>query len=234
MRSANEELESKFNKLNFDFNSLDRLYTTLAKVAAERLAEIEAGKTWKEELGGVLKDETRNKDAQLYDAKKQIKEVNQKLLSASSQLPQSPPSAPDSSPPHKVSPASTPSPPPTVLTSPAEDSRSWLRLRRLPATNAGTDFSFRRLLIMLFIFLLAFLVPYLYSLSRQTNENINSWEAANEVSREEVVRSGSRDDRMRWESWALNNLEQNEGIPSSQEEGWRRTEEVRRIGGWNY
>lgn len=36
---------------------------------------------------------------------------------------------------------------------------------------------------------------------------------------------------MRWESWALNNLEQNEGIPSSQEEGWRRMEEVRRIWG---
>ena len=195
LKVATKELESKFNTLSFDFNSLDRLYT---KVAAERLADIEAGKTWNEELEGILKDELESKDAQLYDAKKQIKELNQKLLAASLQLRQSPPSAPEPSPPHKASPTSTSSSPPTVSTSPAEDSKSWFRLRRHPATDMGTNFSPRRLLIMLFIILLAFLVPYLHSLSQQTNENINSWEAANEVFGEEVVHSGSRDERMRW------------------------------------
>lgn len=145
LRSANEELESKFNKLNFDFNSLDRLYKMLAKVDAERLADIEGGKTWNEELEGIskgeIRNEIRNKDPQLYDAKKQVEELKKKLLSASSQLPQSPPSAPESSPPPKVSPASTPSPPPTVFTSPAEDSRSWLRLRRLPAAFSSCSLS---------------------------------------------------------------------------------------------
>ena len=223
LKVATKELESKFNTLNFDFNSLDRLYTALAIVAAERLAEIEAGKTWSEEMEGVSKGELEKKNAQLYDAKKQIKELSQKLLAASLQLPQSPPSAPKPSTPHKESPASPPS-----------DSRSWFRPRRLPATDAGTNFSPRRLLIMLFIILLAFLIPYLHSLSQQTNENANSWEAANEVLREEDVHSGLRDDRIRWEAWALVNLEQNEGSPSSQEEGWRRTEEIGRIGGWNY
>ncbi|MCJ1348863.1 hypothetical protein MMC31_007096 [Peltigera leucophlebia] len=226
------ELESKFNTLNFDFNSLDRLYTTLA---AERVAENEAVKTWNEELEGaetirrqMLMDELDNKGLQLHDAKKQIKELNQILFAASSQLPQSLPSAPVSSPPHEASPASKPSSPPKASTSPAEGTRSPLRLPRFPAIDAGTIFSPRRLLILFFIFLIAILVPYLHSLCQQTNENTNSWEVINEG-----IDSGSREDRIRWEAWAFDNLEQNKGSPPSQEEGWQWTEEVRDMGSWN-
>ena len=175
-------------------NSLDRLYTMLSKVATERLANIERGRTWNEELEGISKDEIRNeirnKDTQLYDAKNQVEELNEKLLSASSQLPQSPPSAPESSPPPKVSPASTPHIPSKrlqVLAPPSSPSRH----------QCGSELLPRRLLIMLFIFLVPFLVLYFYSLSQQANENINTWEAASEVSQEEGVHSGSRDDRMR-------------------------------------
>lgn len=175
------ELETKFNKLNFDFNSLDRLYTTLA---AERLADNGAMRIWKEKLEGVetnrrqaLMDELENKDVQLYDAKKQIKKLSQMLFAASSKLPQSPPSAPVSSPPHEASPASKPSSPPKPSISPAEGSRFSFRLPRLSATAAGTKFPPCRLLLFLFISLLAILIPYLHSQSRQTKENTNSWEA---------------------------------------------------------
>lgn len=230
LKASAMESESKFNKLNFDFNSLDRLYTTLA---AERSAENEAMKIWNEEQEGIeanskrtLMDELENKNAQLSDAEKQIRELSQILFADASQLRQSLPSAPVSSPLHEASPASKPSLP---STSTAEGSRSSFHLFRLPATDAGTKFSPYRLLLILFMFLLVILGPYLHSLGQQTNEDTNSWEAINEVRN-----SGSRDDRIRWEAWVFDNLEQHKGNPSSQEEGWRRTEEIGKMGGWSY
>lgn len=187
LKATTLELESKFNTLNFDFNSLDRLYT---KLAAERLAKNEAMKTWDEELEEIetsgrraRMDELENKDAQLYDAKKQIKELNQILLAASSQLPQSPPPAPASSPPYEASPGSKAASPPNLSTSPAKGSRG---------DRGETKFSPCRLLIFLFIFLVTILVPYLHSQSQQ------SWEAVSEV-----IDPGSQDDRIRWEAWAF-------------------------------
>lgn len=230
LKASAMELELKFNKLDFDFNSLDRLYTTLA---VERSTENEAMKTWNEEQGGIeanskrtLMDELENKNAQLSDAENQIKELSQILFADESQLPQSLISAPVSSPLHEASPASKPSLP---STSPAQGSRSSFRLFRLPATDAGTKFSPYRLLLILFMFLLVILGLYLHSQGQQTNEDTNSWEAINEVRH-----SGSRDDRLQWEAWAFDNLERHEGNPSSQEEGWRRTEEIGKMGGWSY
>ncbi|MCJ1345152.1 hypothetical protein MMC31_003358, partial [Peltigera leucophlebia] len=217
--SCQRELENSSRELRESKNKADRLVSA----KAEEVGSLNASTVGLEgtETNGrqVLMDELENQDAQLYAAKKQIKELSQKLLAAPSQLSQSPPSASVSSPSHRASPASKPSSSPTISTSLAKGTTSSLRLRRLPATDAGAKFSLPRLLIIIFIFLLAILFPYLHSLSRQTNENTNSWEAINEV---EV--SGSREDRMRWEAWALDNLEQNEGSPSSQEDGWRRTE----------
>ena len=74
--------------MNFDFNSLDRLYTTLVRL---RSAEYEAMKTWNDEQEGIeinsqrtLMDELENKNAQLSDAEKQVKELSQILFAASS------------------------------------------------------------------------------------------------------------------------------------------------------
>lgn len=133
LKATTLELESKFNTLNFDFNSLDRLYT---KLAAERLAKNEAMRTWDEELEEIetsgrraRMDELENKDAQLYDAKKQIKELNQILLATSSQLPQSPPPTPASSPPYEASPGSKAASPPKPVNIPSK------RLQRRPRRN---------------------------------------------------------------------------------------------------
>lgn len=173
----------------------------------------------------MLMDELNNKDLQLHNAKKQTKELIKYSLLPHHSC-RNLPSAPVSSPPHEASPASKSSSTPKVSTSPAEGTRSSFHLRCLPATDAGTKFSLRRLLVLLFIFLLANLVPYIHSLCQQTNENINSWEAINEVI--------DSDEGIRWEAWAFGNLEQNKGSPSSQKEGWRWTEEVSEMGSWNH
>ena len=378
LKAATEELESKLNVLSFDYNTLDGLYTMLAKVAAERLADIETVKTCNEEMESnleqvedgkeeidaltsknntlvklherlektiagqakeiqdlsktneelirelrerddederarqnpnespsqaqinqqatepgnlhtevainnaeadvelvrvmlereriksgeesskmedrmtatlagleetegrrrqMLMDELEDKDAQLYDAKNQIKELSEKLLAASSSQPsQSPASAPESSHSPEPSPPSIQSPQPKLSASPVAGATSWFHLPRLPhlpATDAGRSFSLRRIIIMLFIFLLAFLIPYLQIISPRADDSNNSWQEVNEILPEEVGDMGSREGRMRWEVWALTNLERDKGIPS-QEEGWRRTEEVGRIGGWNF
>ena len=96
-------------------------------------------KTWNEEQEGIetnskrtLMDELENKNAQLSDAERQIKELSQIVFAEVSQLPQSLPSAPVSSPLHEASPASKPSLP---STSPAEGSRSSFFLFRLPANE---------------------------------------------------------------------------------------------------
>lgn len=291
MKAASEELESKLNVLSFDFNSLDRFYTTLAQVAVERSAEIEnpervqdvkdendaltsrindlaklreqleetvarqaeriqdlsekseeltkkveereeedaralqncgdsssqameqptekpddppsnsAEETAAAETGLVramlerererseaenqrredrvtatleamgdtergrrqlLMDELEAKDAQIYDARRQIRELNERLLASSQSQPSpSPSSAPSSSsPPPETSSSPTPPPPPPLPSTNPTSSAAQIPSRHRPATDAETYFSPRRLLIILAILLLTILFPF--------------------------------------------------------------------------
>ncbi len=115
----------------------------------------------------LLMDYLEDRDAQIYDAQKQIRELSEKLLAASPSQPSqpspTPPSAPSSSPslPETSPSPTTPLPPlPNVPTPSPAQSRSQFCLRRLSATGAEINFSPRRLLIMLAIFLLAFLIRF--------------------------------------------------------------------------
>ena len=148
----------------------------------------------------LLVDELADKDAQLYDAQQQIRELNGRLLAASpSQPSQSPPSAPSANQP----------PPPTVAPSAPSQSRSWFRL-----------FSPRRLLIILFIFFLAFLLPYFHPSGGRPSatEDINSGQVDIEVlplPAEAVVVSVAEayDERRRQIlAWGMENWERNERI----------------------
>ncbi len=383
-KAATEELESKLNLLSFDFNSLDRLYTTLVQVAAERSAETESAK---EELGStskqvqdgkdvinaltsknneltklreqleekvgrqaeeieglseenaelkqklrereeedkraprnretspsqaidkttgeidalptnmalesaaanielvrdvaererraieadnlrreyrvtatlegmgeterrrrqLLMDELEDKDAQLYDAQKQIRELTESLLAASPTQPSpTPPSAPtsssfslpppppmsSSSPPPETSPSSTENPPPTIPTSSADSSQPSSH-PQIPAVHAPTILSPRRLLIPLTIFLLAFLVPFLRSIGRPASEDINSQQVAtNFLPEVEVVSRGEDyDDRRR--QWGARAMGIWEGDERGEALGWA-DEEYRPIAGWDY
>lgn len=373
LKAAAEELESELNLLSFDFNSLDRLYTTLVQVAAERSAETESviqdGKDvinaltsekkksselreqLEEELGRqaeeiedlsveneelkqklkereeedtraprnratspsqatdqttgeiddlptnmaqetaaasielvrevlererraieadnlrrenrvtatleglaeterrrrqLLIDELEDKDAQLYDAQKQIRELTERLLVASptqpslttpsapvSSTPSPPPPPPKtSSPPPETSSSPTEPPPPTIPTSSAAQSQPSFRLPRIPATDAAANFSPRRLLIMLAIFLL----PFFRSPGRPASEDIHSRQVAIEVlpEVEVVVRGTDYEDRRRqWQAWAMGNWERIERIERGEISGWAE-EEYRPIGGWDY
>lgn len=113
----------------------------------------------------ILLDELEIKDAQLYDAQKTITELTERLLNTSATQPsQSLASAPSStqyppggSPsPAQPSPIPTQPPPTAVASSPQPHPRFWFRLVPVAATN----FSPRRLFIILSIFLLAFLSFY--------------------------------------------------------------------------
>ena len=122
----------------------------------------------------LLMDYLEDRDAQIYDAQKQIRELSEKLLAASPSQPSqpspAPPSAPSSSPslPETSPSPTTPLPPPPNVPTPSPaQSRSHFCLRRLSATGAEINFSPRRLLIMLAIFLLAFLIRF-FSLPKQT------------------------------------------------------------------
>ena len=391
LNAATEELKSKLKILSFDFNSLDRLYTTLVQVAAERSAEIESVK---EELGGtskqvqdgkdvtnaltsknneltklrkqleekvgrqaeeieslseeneelqqklrkmeeedtraprnretspsqaidnttgeidavptnmaqetaaanielvrnvvererraievenlrrenratetleamgaterrrrqLLMDELEDKDAQLYDAQKQIRELTESLLAATPAQPSpTPPSAPtpsssslppgpspppmnSSSPPPETSPSSTENPPPTIPASSAAPSQPSFRLPRLPIFHAPTNTSPRRLFIILSVFLLAFFVPFLRSIGGPSSEDINSQQAAiNFLPEVEVVsRGGDYDVRRRqWGARAMGIWERNERMASGEALGWA-DEEYRPIAGWDY
>lgn len=117
----------------------------------------------------TLMDELEDKDAQLYDAQKQVKELTERLLAASpTQASQAPPSAPSSSSSSSSSPAPIPKPPPptaaTATSPPSQPNSSF----RLPSP--------RRILIMIFTSLLLFLlIPFLHSLNRPAaTENTNS------------------------------------------------------------
>ena len=378
LKAASEELESKLNVLSFDFNSLDRLYTTLAQVAAERSAEIESIGALNEELRSdstriqdgkdeinaltsknnhllklreqleemvarqdeeiqyfskkneeltikvkereegdardlqngdgspsgamgqpieendilptsfvpetavadvelvramldrergrseaesrrredrvaatleamgvtergrrqLLMDELEDKDAQIYDAQRQIRELNERLSAAPpSQLSPIPPSAPSSSsPPPIMSASPAPPPPQTVPSPPAAQFRSRFRLRRLLASDAETNFSPRRLLIILVIFLFAFLIPFPRFPSRPPGENINSRQVAMEalpevevINREEAFEEGRR----RWQAWAMANWERNERIERGEKVDGQE-EEYRPMPRWYY
>ena len=377
LKAASEELESKLNVLSFDFNSLDRLYTTLAQVAAERSAEIDSIRAANEELTSnservqdgkeeinaltsintdlvklreqleetvarqaeeiqvfslkneelaqkakkreeedarasqnrdeppsqamdqpteetddlpanlaqetaaadvelvcamlerergrseaenrrredrvtetleairesergrrqLLMDELEAKDAQIFDAQKQIRELSEKLLAASPSQSSPPPATPSSSsPPPETSLSPTPPPLPTVLTPPDAQSRSLFRLRRLPATGAEINFSPRRLLIILAIFLLAFLIPFLHSPSRPPSENITSGQVAIEALPEVEVRSREEafeEGRRRWQAWAMTNWERTERIERGEGAGGQE-EEYRPLPNWNH
>lgn len=50
LKTATEELESKLSVLGFDFNSLEKLYTTLVEVVAKRPTETKSIQALNEEL----------------------------------------------------------------------------------------------------------------------------------------------------------------------------------------
>ena len=164
----------------------------------------------------ILIDELEVRDAQLYDAQKQITELTEKLLSASPTQPlQSIPSAPSSSA-QSPSPSPTQPPPPTAAPSSPPQPKSWFSLRRL-VTAAATGFSPRRLLLFLFIFLLAFHSFYLRSPSRPsaTEDTNNSTQVAIEVlplPAEAAVSASEADEEMRRrvQAWGMGNWERNE------------------------
>lgn len=162
----------------------------------ERLGETE------QERRQILKDELDRKEAELYDAQKRISNLEQQFLaSSSSELSQAPSQA------APILAHALPSLPPT--TPAAEPSPSPQRSRFLGP---------RSLLIVILIFLLTFLAPFLHSLATSGSEY-------------ELVGLASREDRMQWEAWELADRERDEGVPSF-EESWRRTQEVGEMGDW--
>lgn len=168
---------------------------------------LEGLKEAEQERRQILMNKLERNGAELYDAQKKIRELEEKLLVSASRQPAQQLPLPLIS-----SPASQPSTqqPPTFPTSPAAEPRSRFQRSRFPAP--------RSLLIVMLVFLLASFVPYLQSV-------------ANLASQDELVGLGSREDRIRWEAWKLANLERSKGVPTY-EEGWRRTEEIGRMGGW--
>lgn len=159
----------------------------------------------------MLMNELENKDVELYDAQKKIRELEQQLLAfLSLQFSQSSTSPLDTLPSSQAMPISTQPSPPTFPTSPTAVSSSRLERSRFSAL--------RNLLIVIVILFLAFFVLHLQSL-------------ANSGSEYELVDPISRDDRIQWEAWELANWERNEGVPTY-EESWRRTQEVRQMGDW--
>lgn len=150
----------------------------------------------------MLVEELDSKAADLYDAHKRVRELEQQLLaSSSSHSSQSPPQA---------SPISiNPSPsvlPASLATEPSSPPR---RLRFLAP---------RSLFIVVLIFFLTFFAPFFYSLANPGLEN-------------ELVGLTSREDRLNWEAWKLTAWERDEGVPTY-EESWRRTQEVGQMGDW--
>lgn len=192
-RTKNEEENSRREK---------RVTTTI-----ERLEETE------EKRRQMLMEELEGKDAELFEARKEIRELTQKLLAdnQATAVASAVASSSQFSPPSLIEPSS-----PTSSTSSAAGAGSWYQLPRLSTIHPEVNVSLRRLLIFLAIFFLAFFIQHSQS---------------SPVSQLEVVRLGSREERMRWEAWKLANRDRNEGVPSY-EEGWRRTQEVGRSGDW--
>lgn len=132
----------------------------------------------------MLVEELDSKAAELYDAHKRVRELEQQLASSSFHSSQSPPQASSISinPSPSVLPASLaaePSPPPR-------------RLRFLAP---------RSLFIVVLIFFLTFFAPFFYSLANPGLEN-------------ELVGLTSREDRLNWEAWKLAAWERDEGVPT--------------------
>ena len=181
----------------------------------------------------LLIDELEDKDARLYDAQMQIRELNERLLAAT---PPQPSPTPPSAPPSLPAPPPPPPPPetsPTIPNLPAAQPQRPSRPARILATAARTNFSPRRILIMLAIFLLAFLLPFLRSFSRPASEDIDSRQIPIEVLPEvEVVSRGADyEDRGRqWRAWAMGNWERNERIAGGEVAG----EAYRLYDGWDY
>lgn len=145
----------------------------------------------------MLVEELDSKDAELYDAQKRVRELEQQLLdpSSSSNSSQSPPQAS----PISINPSQPILPAPLA----AEPSPPPRRLRHF---------------MVVLIFFLTFFAPFFYSLANPGLEN-------------ELVGLTSRKDRMNWETWKLAAWERDEGVPTN-EESWRRTQEVGQMGDW--
>lgn len=186
----------------------------------------------------LLMNELEDKDAQLYDPQMQNRELTEKLLAASlpqpsltlpsaSPSPLSPPPSPE------ALPSPTEVPPPTIPITSAAEFQPSFRHPRTPATNASTNFSPRRILTMLAIFLLAFLLHFFRSFSRPASEDINSRQIAIEVLPElEVISRGIEYDerRSQWRALAMGNWERKERIARGEVVG----EAYRYFDGWDY
>lgn len=202
----------------------------------------------------LLMDELEDKDAQLYDAQKQIRDLTESILAATPAQPSpTPPSAPtpsssslppgpsppplhSSSPPPETLPSSTENPPPTIPTSSAAPSHSFFRLPRTPIFHAPTNTSPRRLFIILSIFLLAFFIPFLRTIVGPSSKDINSQQVTINILPEvEVVSRGEDYDvrRRQWGARAMGIWERNERMASGEVLGWA-DEEYRPIPGWDY
>lgn len=106
----------------------------------------------------ILMEELEGKDAELFEARKEVRDLNQKLLAGNQATAAASAIASSSqpSPPSPIEPSSPPS-----STSSAAGSRSWYQLPRLPAIDNEVNISLRRLLIFFAIILLAFFHPAL-------------------------------------------------------------------------
>lgn len=177
------------------------------KTTLKGLEEVERGRRQR------LNDERERKDAELYEAQREIRELGRKLLAsnqattaaAAAALAASSSSEPSQSSPSplpKTSPGSSQSSSPTS-TPPAAGAQSCFQVQR-SRIGIPKSLSPGRLLIFLFLFLLALLVPDFKnkSLSRQTTEEIVT---AKEVSRQKVVEMEEQFQRSRGvaRSWAI-------------------------------
>lgn len=106
----------------------------------------------------MLMEEIEGKDAELFEVRKEVRELNHKLL-ASNQATAAASAVASSSqtspPPSPIKPSSPPS-----STSSAAGSRSWYQLPRLPAIDTEVSISLRHL-VFLAVMLLAFFHPAL-------------------------------------------------------------------------
>lgn len=143
-----------------------------------------------------LNDELELKDAELYEAQREIRELGRKLLVSNEATAAALAASSSSNP-------SQSTPPPTFSTPPAAGALSWFQVQ---GSRIGTPMNLSpgRLLICFFILLFAFLVPYFSnkSLNRQTVGE-DRWRAAKDVSPLEVVESRLRYHRIRREARAL-------------------------------
>lgn len=106
----------------------------------------------------MLMEELEGKDAELFEARKEVRELNKRLL-AGNHATAAASAVASSSQPSPPSPIKQSSPPSS--NSSAAGSRSWYQLPRLPAIDTEVNISLQRLLIFLAIILPAFFHPAL-------------------------------------------------------------------------